>query len=98
VTIGIINKTVIHAREVFYRAILDLSTGIIIVHNHPSGDTSPSHEDIVITEKLRGAGKIIGIPVIDHVIIGKEKYYSFCMDRKFGNINFYEEEEFKVKS
>jgi DNA repair protein RadC len=92
ITIGTINKTVIHSREVFQRAILDSSTGIIVAHNHPSGDIYPSHEDIIITEKLRSAGKIIGIPLIDHVIIGKEMYYSFCESKKIGNINFYKEE------
>jgi DNA repair protein RadC len=91
ITIGTINRTIIHPREIFYKAILDLSTGIIVAHNHPSGETDPSFEDIEITKRLKNTGKIIGIPIIDHVIIGKGKYYSFSINKKLDNKNFYSE-------
>lgn len=77
VSVGTINKTVIHSREVFRFAILENAESIIISHNHPSGNVAPSDDDDVFTtEKLRKASKIIGIPILDHIIIGNG-YYSF---------------------
>ena len=76
VSIGTLNSSLVHPREVFKPAILGNSSSIIIAHNHPSGDTSPSNEDIRITERLKEAGKIIGIELIDHLIIGRNKYTS----------------------
>lgn len=77
VTVGLVNRTIVHPREIFYRAIKDLSTSIMLVHNHPSGFTNPSQEDIDITQRLKKAGEIIGIPVVDHIIISKRGYTSF---------------------
>lgn len=77
VSIGLVNRTLIHPREVFIKAIKDMATGIIICHNHPSGNLDPSFEDRETTERLAKAGEIIGIPVLDHVIISKNGYYSF---------------------
>jgi DNA repair protein RadC len=93
ITIGTINRTIIHPREIFYKAIEDLSTGIIVAHNHPSGETDPSPEDIEITERLNKATDIIGIPILDHVIIGKKKYYSFSVNKKLKNDKFYDKTE-----
>lgn len=78
VSVGIMNRTIIHPREVFYQAIKDNSESIILVHNHPSGKLDPSREDIEITKRLIEAGKIIGIPVIDHVVIGKDSFHSMA--------------------
>jgi DNA repair protein RadC len=70
VTLGLANSSLLHAREVFRAAIADNAVAIILVHNHPSGDATPSAEDIQITRKMIDTGKIIGINVIDHIIIG----------------------------
>ena len=76
VSVGTVNSSLVHPREVFKTAILGNSSSIIVAHNHPSGDPSPSKEDIDITERLREVGKIIGINVIDHIIIGDNRYVS----------------------
>ena len=72
VTMGLIDSSLVHPREVFRAAISDCASAIIMAHNHPSGEASPSAEDIRITKQLVEAGKIIAIKVMDHVIIGKE--------------------------
>ncbi|OHD20133.1 MAG: DNA repair protein RadC [Spirochaetes bacterium GWB1_59_5] len=76
VSIGLLNKTVVHPREIFIHAIRDNSAAVICVHNHPSGSLSPSEEDINITKRLRDAGELLGIPMLDHLIISKNGYYS----------------------
>lgn len=76
VSIGTLNSSLVHPREVFKTAILGNSASIIIAHNHPSGDISPSSEDINITNRLKEAGKIMGIDLIDHIIIGDRSYTS----------------------
>lgn len=76
VSIGSLNASVVHPREVFKSAILSNAAAIIVAHNHPSGDPTPSKEDRSITGTLASAGKILGIPVLDHIIIG-DNYYSF---------------------
>ena len=75
--IGTVNSSLVHPREVFKEAIRKNATNIIIVHNHPSGDPEPSDEDRQITEMMKKAGKLLGIPVLDHVIIGEKRFYSF---------------------
>jgi DNA repair protein RadC len=70
VSIGILDGSLIHPREVFKAAISANSAAIIIAHNHPSGDPAPSGADREVTKRLRDAGKILGIPVVDHVIVG----------------------------
>lgn len=77
VSVGSLNASLVHPREVFKPAILQNATGLILVHNHPSGDEKPSEEDLEITARLVEAGKLIGIDVIDHVIVGN-KFYSFA--------------------
>ena len=74
--IGTLNHAAIHQREIFKAAILNSASSIIIVHNHPSGDINPSGEDLAFTRKLVEAGELLGIPVIDHIIIG-DTYLSF---------------------
>jgi DNA repair protein RadC len=78
VSIGTINSNLVHPREVFGEAIKAKAVSVIFVHNHPSGDTEPSHEDITITKRLAEAGKIMGIDILDHIIISKKQNpYSF---------------------
>ena len=69
-TLGLVDTSLVHPREIFRAAIQYNASAIVLVHNHPSGDTTPSSEDIRCTKVLLAAGKIIGIEVIDHVIIG----------------------------
>jgi len=75
--IGTLDNSVIHPREIFKPAIIESAAAIIIAHNHPSGDPSPSNDDIEITRKLKQAGTLIGIEVLDHIIIGNKTSYSF---------------------
>lgn len=80
VSIGTINHSLIHPREIFRRAIVNKANSIIICHNHPSGDITPSDADFSVTERLREAGELIGINVLDHIIISginKDDFYSF---------------------
>ena len=77
ISIGTLNSSLAHPREIFYSAIKNLANSIILVHNHPSGDPSPSDEDIKITQKIKEAGKLLGIELVDHVIICQNKYFSF---------------------
>ena len=76
ISIGSLNTSIVHPREVFKAAMLNNASGIICLHNHPSGDPEPSWEDIAITRRLVKAGEIIGIEVLDHVIIGEQGYIS----------------------
>ncbi|MDF2839706.1 MAG: hypothetical protein K0Q99_477 [Clostridia bacterium] len=76
ISIGSINSSIVHPREVFAPAIKKSCASIILVHNHPSGDPTPSQEDINITRRLMEGGKILGIEVVDHIIIGDGKYIS----------------------
>lgn len=70
ISIGSLDRAVVHPREVFKSAIRRGSAAIIAAHNHPSGDSSPSHEDIQLTERLQEAGELVGIELLDHIIIG----------------------------
>lgn len=78
ITTGILNSSLVHPREVFQRAILEPAASVILLHNHPSGNAEPSSEDIQITRQLVDAGKIIGIPVHDHIIITASSHTSFA--------------------
>lgn len=68
----------VHPREVFRTALLTSAHGIVLCHNHPSGDPSPSREDADLTERFMRAGEIIGVPIFDHVIVTEDSYYSFA--------------------
>jgi len=77
ISIGTLNSSLVHPREVFKEAIKSSANAIILVHNHPSGDCGPSSEDIEITDRVREAGEMVGIKLLDHVIVGKNKHYSY---------------------
>lgn len=77
ISIGILNRAIVHPREVFRTAIADNAASIIICHNHPSGSLIPSPEDKDITKRIKDSGRIIGIEVLDHLIISKNGFYSF---------------------
>lgn len=77
VSVGCLDSTIVHPREVFLDAIKNSSAAIILVHNHPSGEVEPSKDDINITNRIIECGKIIGIKVLDHIIIGDGNYLSF---------------------
>lgn len=74
---GILTASLVHPREVFAPAIRESAAGIVLVHNHPSGDPEPSSEDLEVTHRLRAVGELVGIRVCDHVIIGDGSYVSF---------------------
>lgn len=76
VSTGSLNQSIVHPRELFKTALLSSAAAIILIHNHPTGDPTPSTEDITITRRLMDAGDMIGIKVFDHIIIG-DSYYSF---------------------
>ena len=78
ITIGLLNASQVHPREVFADAITDRAASVIFVHNHPSGQLSPSRDDCAVTKRLCEAGKIIGINCLDHVIVTETGHYSFC--------------------
>ena len=80
--IGTANYSLVHPRDIFKEAYLLNATGIICVHNHPSGEVNPSKEDINLTIRLKEIGVLLGIRVIDHIIIGDDKYYSFLENGK----------------
>ena len=77
ISIGSLNANIVHPREVFKSACMISASSIIVAHNHPSGDPTPSIEDIELTKKLVEAGKVLGINVLDHVIIGHDRNYGF---------------------
>jgi len=81
---GCLDGTAVHPREVFKVAMLANAHGIVLVHNHPSGDPAPSSHDRLITDRLQSAGDIVGIALLDHVIVAEgRRYFSFC---ELGNV------------
>ncbi|MDP2218483.1 MAG: DNA repair protein RadC [Methanolobus sp.] len=76
ISIGSLNANIVHPREVFKAALMESCASVILSHNHPSGDPTPSREDIAVTEKLIEGGKLLGIDVLDHVVIGEGRYVS----------------------
>ncbi len=76
ISMGSLNQSIVHPREVFKTALLSSSAAIVFIHNHPTGDPTPSNEDITITRRLKEAGDLLGIKVLDHIIIGCD-YCSF---------------------
>ena len=77
ISIGSLNASIVHPREVFKDAIVHNAYSVVLAHNHPSGDPEPSEDDLKMTRKLVESGKILGIEVLDHLIIGKNAFYSF---------------------
>jgi DNA repair protein RadC len=78
VTRGLLNSSLVHPREVFRAAIAEAAAGIIVVHNHPSGDPTPSTEDRTITRQLAEAGRLLDLPLYDHVVIAGDRFISFA--------------------
>ena len=81
VSIGSLSTAVVHPREVFRNAIRESASSILLVHNHPSGDPTPSVDDMQLTYRLRDTGRVVGIEVLDHIIVGDRRYVSF-VDKK----------------
>jgi DNA repair protein RadC len=75
---GSLNQSIVHPREVFNVAVRDSAAAMILMHNHPTGDPTPSAEDLEVTRRLREAGELMGIKVLDHIIIGENAFYSFA--------------------
>jgi DNA repair protein RadC len=80
--VGTINQTLIHPREILRMAIKVSASSVIFVHNHPSGDSSPSHADLISTKQLSDASKAVGIHMVDHIIIGKNEFFSIMENKK----------------
>ncbi len=78
VSVGSLSTSVVHPREVFAAAVRDSAAAVLFLHNHPSGDPTPSKEDRECTERLCRAGRILGIRVLDHIIVGHDEYFSFA--------------------
>ena len=76
ISIGTLDSSLVHPRELFKTAIKNSSAALILAHNHPSGDPYPSREDLTLTRRLREGGEILGIQILDHVIIGDNRYVS----------------------
>jgi DNA repair protein RadC len=83
VTIGLVNKTMVHPREVFADPILDRASAVIAAHNHPSGQLAPSPEDDEITGRLRAAADVLGLNFLDHIIFSETAYFSYQKDGRF---------------
>lgn len=81
VTVGLLNTTQVHVREVFRPAILDAAASIMLVHNHPSGNPKPSAEDLKVTDEIERAGKLIGIKLLDHIVVAREGCTSIMEER-----------------
>ena len=80
---GTLTTALVHPREVFAPAIRDRAAALILVHNHPSGDPTPSSEDVALTERLRQVGEMVGIRVLDHVVVGHGRYVSLAEERRW---------------
>lgn len=82
---GTVNASLISPRELFIEALQKNAVSIILMHNHPSGDPNPSKEDILITKRVKAAGELIGIQLLDHIIIGNNCYISFAQEQLIGS-------------
>jgi DNA repair protein RadC len=78
ITRGILNSSLVHPREVFRAAIAEAAAAVIVVHNHPSGNPTPSADDRAVTRQLVEAGRLLDVPVYDHVIVAGDRYFSFA--------------------
>jgi len=84
VSVGLVNKTQVHPREVFADPITDRASAVILAHNHPSSDLTPSKEDVLITRQLKEAGETLGITLLDHIIFSQKGHYSFLENNELG--------------
>ena len=78
ISIGTLNQAIVHPREIFHEAIKENASAIILCHNHPSGNCTPSENDMTTTKRIRSASEIIGISLLDHIIISQDDYFSFA--------------------
>jgi DNA repair protein RadC len=78
IAVGTLDSTIVHPREVFREATVASAAAIILFHNHPSGDPMPSTDDLALTTRMLNAGEVMGIPVLDHVILADQKYFSLA--------------------
>lgn len=83
VSMGLVNRTLAHPREVFAPALIERATAVIIAHNHPSGNLDPSPDDMELTLRLKKAGELLGIPVLDHIIFSACSFHSMCEAGEF---------------
>jgi DNA repair protein RadC len=81
-SVGTLNASPVHPREIFRPAITIGAASIALAHNHPSGDTTPSSCDVAVTERIRQSGELLGIDLLDHIIVGADSYYSFAENSK----------------
>lgn len=85
VSVGTAGGAMVHPREVFGPAMTLAASAVVVAHNHPSGDPTPSSEDKTVTDRLRSVGELVGIQLLDHVVMGTERFYSFA-DESFGKV------------
>jgi DNA repair protein RadC len=83
ISIGLVDRTSVHPREVFADALTDRASGVVVAHNHPAGSLEPSSWDIEITKQLKAAGEVVGVALLDHIIFNRTGYYSFLESGKF---------------
>lgn len=81
ISMGTLNQSIVHPRDVFLAAIRESAASVILIHNHPSGDPLPSDEDLHVTQRMVDAGRLLGIAILDHIIIGEGRYFSFCDEK-----------------
>ncbi len=81
ISVGSLESSLVHPREVFGPAVREGAAALVVAHNHPSGDAVPSVEDREVTDRLRNVGELLGIELVDHVVVGRERYYSFADGR-----------------
>jgi DNA repair protein RadC len=79
-SLGSLTASIVHPRDAFAAVVREAAAAVVFVHNHPSGDATPSKEDIEITQRLRAVGELMGVRVLDHIVIGKGRYVSFVDD------------------
>ena len=77
-SVGTLQSAPVHPREVFRPAVVAGAAAIIVMHNHPSGDATPSPEDHAVTQRLRTVGDVVGIELLDHIVVGQDRFYSFA--------------------
>lgn len=93
--VGTLDAVTVHPREIFHRAIKNLAHSIIVMHNHPSGDPSPSSADIVVSQTIQEVGTIVGIPLVDHIIFGANSFWSWSDSQNCGSNGFVDVDKFE---
>lgn len=98
VSLGSLTESLVHPREVFRHAILDNAASIAVAHNHPSGDPSPGSADVVLTHRIKECADLMGFRLLDHIIVGKGRYYSFAESGSLGNASVCDSPPVQVNS